>query len=210
MRNGKEIPAPQLRIDVAFAATTAGPPLPVDHGYALFASLCRLLGNLHGVDWLAVHSLAGVSVGEGELTLRPRTAALRLRVQPAHLGDVLPLAGKNLQVAGTQIQLGTSRLYTIQPASRLASRLVTIKGYVDEKPFEERVKAQLVSQQIAARVTVGRRRIVTVDGDKVVGFGLLLEGLSDADSLALQYEGLGGRQRLGCGIFGPATRGATS
>ena len=198
--------APAMRIDVAFVINTAGPPLPLDHGYPLFGGICRALGDLHGADWLAVHPIAGIALGEGEMALRGRAAALRLRVQPAHLGEVMPLAGKTLRVGGSQLLLGAPQLYTLQPAARLASRIVTIKGYLDEKPFEDRVKAELASRSIEATVTLGKRRIVTVGGDKVVGFGLLLDGLSDAASLAIQYGGMGGRQRFGCGVFGPATR----
>lgn len=68
------------------------------------------------------------------------------------------------------------------------------------------MKKELEAREIKATVEVGRRRIVTVDGDKVVGFGLRLAGLSDEDSLKVQYTGIGGRQRFGCGVFGPATR----
>ena len=194
-----------LRVDVAFQASTQGPPIGSDHGYALFASLCRLQAGFHGAEWLAIHPLAGQAVGSG-LTMRRGVPALRLRVPPEKIADVLPLAGKTLDVMGTRPLVGVSQLYVLRPYAALASRLVTMKGYVEPQPFEERIKKELADRGVQASLQVGRRRVVTVDGDKVVGFAVRLEGLSDEDSLKVQYAGLGGRQRFGCGVFGPATR----
>jgi hypothetical protein len=44
---------------------------------------------------------------------------------------------------------------------------------------------------------------VTIAGDKVVGFETVLHELSDEASLAVQFTGVGGRQRFGCGVFVP-------
>jgi CRISPR-associated endonuclease/helicase Cas3 len=196
----------QLKIDVAFQTSVQG-SIPQDHGYLLLAALSHLDPRFHGADWLAIHPIAGQPLGDA-MVVRPRVPALRLRVPPARIPEVLVLAGKTLVVAGTKILLGVSQLYMLRPAAQLASRMVTLKGYTEPGPFENRIKQELESRSIKAAVEVGRRRIVTVAGDKVVGFGLRLLGLSDEDSLAVQYAGLGGRQRFGCGIFGPATRPA--
>lgn len=197
-----------LRVDVAFQTSTQGPPLPLDHGYPLFAALCHLRADFHGADWLAIHPIAGHLVGPG-LTMRRGVPALRLRVPPERIADVLPLAGKMLDVMGTRLLVGVSQLYVLRPQPALASRMVTMKGYIDAAPFEERLRKELADRDVQARVQVGRRRVVTVNGDKVVGFGVRLEGLSEEHSLALQYAGLGGRQRFGCGVLGPATRGGS-
>lgn len=194
-----------LRIDVAFTTTSQGPPLPADHGYALFAAICRHAAGCHGADWLAIAPLSGDALGDG-LVLRTRVPALRLRVPPERIAEVLPLAGKTLDVAGTRLLLGVSNLYVVRPQTNLAARMVTIKGYQEPEPFAERVHKELATMGVQAQLDVGRRRVVTVDGDKVVGFGVRLEGLSDEDSLKVQYAGIGGRQRFGCGVFGPATR----
>jgi CRISPR-associated protein Cas6 len=37
----------------------------------------------------------------------------------------------------------------------------------------------------------------------VVGFGVEVTGLSDEDSIKLQICGLGGKRKMGCGIFVP-------
>ena len=193
----------RLRIDVGFAA--GGGPLPLDHGYPLFASLCRALGNLHGARWLSVHPLLGTPLGDGLMALRQNPATLRLRVDHDRLPTVLALAGKTLEVAGAQIPLGSSRIFLLQPSAAIFSRQVSIRGYQEEAPFVERVKRELANRGLEAELVLGRRRVITVSGKKVVGFGLTLRKLDERASLALQTEGLGGRQRFGCGVFSPLT-----
>src|SRR5579883_559685 len=76
----------EVRIDVSFPVT--GPPVPLDHGYALYAALCERRGELHGAEWLAVHPLPGTPRPDGTLDLG-HDAALRLRVPPGELTRLL-------------------------------------------------------------------------------------------------------------------------
>lgn len=195
---------PADRVDLEFAL--AGTVVPRDHGYALFGALARVLGDLHGAPWLAVHPLAGVPRDDGLLALQRRRGGLQLRVDPAQIPRVLPLAGKTLDIDGHRVQVGVSRIYPLRPAPTLTARMVVIKGFQEPEPFADAVKRQLDSLGVQAEVEVGRRRIVTIAADKVVGFGTTIHGLSDDASLIVQRAGIGGRQRMGCGVFGPLTK----
>ena len=48
-----------------------------------------------------------------------------------------------------------------------------------------------------------RRRIVHIKGKKIVGYPLIVQGLTADESIRLQEQGLGGRTRIGCGFFVP-------
>jgi len=188
------------RVDLSFrlAATLA----PLDHGYALFGGLCRILGDLHGAPWLAVHPLSGTPRPDGLLALNAHRG-LRLRLDPAQIPRVLPLAGKSMELDGHVLRIGVPTIGALQPAPALAARLVVIKGFAEPEPFREAVRRQLEAMAVQARVEVGRRRVVRIGGDTVVGFGVTLHDLSEEGSLRVQYAGVGGRQRMGCGIFDP-------
>jgi CRISPR-associated protein Cas6 len=49
----------------------------------------------------------------------------------------------------------------------------------------------------------GRRRVVRIKDKTVVGYGVHVAGLNAAESLCLQEHGLGGRRKMGCGVFVP-------
>ena len=51
------------------------------------------------------------------------------------------------------------------------------------------------------RAGEAKRRVVRVKGVAIVGYALIVAGLSAADSVTLQESGLGGRTRFGCGFF---------
>jgi CRISPR-associated protein Cas6 len=130
----------------------------------------------------------------------------------------LPLAGQGLEIARHRLRLGVPSVRALVPAARLAARLVTVKGFTEPAPFLEALGRQLRSLGIEAHAGIPqfetgpragepRRRVVRIQGRRVVGFAVLLEGLTAAGSLDLQEHGLGGRRKLGCGFFAPV-RGA--
>jgi len=47
-------------------------------------------------------------------------------------------------------------------------------------------------------------RAIKIRDKDVLGYGVVIEGLNDVDSLKLQCYGLGGRKHFGCGWFYPA------
>jgi CRISPR-associated protein Cas6 len=192
------------RVDLAFRL--AGKQVPRDHGYALFGAICRILGDLHGAPWLAVHPINGLPRPDGTLALDPRRGSLRLRVEPAEIPRVLPLAGKRLELDGHTALVGVSSVHALAPAPALVARMVTIKGFMEPEPFREAAARQLEALEVKARVEVGRRRVLRVNGDTVVGFGVTLHDLDEEGALAVQYAGLGGKQRMGCGVFVPLGR----
>lgn len=192
------------RVDVRFAVQ--GESLPLDHGYALFGALGGVLGDLHGAPWLAVHPVRGQARGDGTLGLGARGSSLVLRVALSRVPQVLVLAGKDLVVAGRSLALGTSTVLPLRPARTLAARQVVIKGFLEPEPFRAAVQRQLAARSVEARVELGRRRVLQIAGDKVVGFAVTLHELSPQHSLVVQSHGVGGRQRFGCGVFTPQGR----
>lgn len=195
----------QVRVDVAFPVS--GGAVPLDHGYRLYGAVASVLGDLHGASWLAIHPLSGTPLPGGNLGLDKRRPALTCRVELEHVPHVLELAGKTLRIDGAPLHLGTSRVYPIRPCASLTARMVVIKGFTEEGPFAEAVQRQLDAMEVRCTAEVGRRRVASIAGDKVVGFGVKLRDLDDAGSLRVQYRGIGGRQRMGCGVFVPLRSG---
>ncbi len=54
-----------------------------------------------------------------------------------------------------------------------------------------------------ARLSLGKRRTLRIKDKEVVGYEVLVDCLTAAESIALQEAGLGGRRHMGCGIFVP-------
>lgn len=190
-----------------------GRQLPADHGYALYSAIARQLPALHGAPWLGLELLSGVPWRAGLIALPTRGAQLRLRIPAERYGDVLPLAGKRLDIAGHTLRLGIPSARPLRPATSLYARCVTIKNHTEPEPFLDAARRQLESLGLDAALELPldeqgrfRRRIVTIRDRRVVGFSLAAHGLGDEDSIRLQSVGLGGRRAMGCGIFNPIVR----
>ncbi len=218
-------------LDYLFPASSQG-LIPADHAYALYAALCKVFPHLHTLPshenapshWRSVGILpiSGIPGGHRTVRLSPRSV-LTIRAAADLYRDLLRLAGSRLDLGGARVALGLPRLRPLSPAPRLISRLVVIKGFLEEAAFLEAAKRQLRALGVQADVELvhrrgsrsveGRtgarpaspyvRRTVRIRNREVVGYALRVENLDPAGSLLLQARGIGGRRKLGCGIFLP-------
>ena len=179
-----------------------GATLPSDHGYALYGAITRLLPEAHEADCLSIETIPGTARGDG-ITQLDQRAALKVRLPQDRIPLLLKLAGKRLDIGGHALRLGAPQIYLLQPASALYARIVTIKGFTEPDPFLAAVCRKLDEQGITGEPAIGPRRVVRVGNHTIVGFGLAIHDLTDEGSLTLQERGLGGRRRMGCGIFQP-------
>lgn len=209
------------KVDVCFGLS--GRSVPLDHGYALYAALCRQVPPLHEKRWLGIHPLAGQPKDKGLLELRPG-AELRFRIPVTNIPELMPLIGVSLDLAGHPLMLGSPSIRSLVPSRSLDARLVAIKvtnpvrcasqeegrQVLDSKAlqsrFEAEAKRQLGRLEVKGELAVYGRRSIRVAGKHVIGFSVRITGLTEADSIRLQEHGLGGKRSMGCGIFRP-TRG---
>ena len=187
-------------IDLAFRLTGAN--IPVDHGYALYAALSRILPDVHTAKAVGVQPIRGLYNGNGTLHLTD-FSRLILRLPDEQIQAYLKLAGKRLAVDEHLLSVGVPEVRTLRPVVRLRARLVTIKGFLKEEEFLAAVHRQLQQLDINGQAHLGARRTFRIKDKQVVGFEMGVTQLTAEESLTLQENGLGGRRKMGCGMFVP-------
>jgi len=196
-------------IDLAF--DVRGTTIPLDYGYALFSSLCRIVPGLHGDRRVGVHPVRGVRRAPRLLTLVPQSK-LRLRMPSEAIGEYLAIAGAALDLDGASLRVGVPRMEPLTPSPLLTSRLVTIGRLSEPGAFAASVRDQLSSMGVAGelaflpsndpdRAGEPSRRVIRIKDRRIVGFAVGVSGLTAEESLLLQEKGLGSRRRMGCGMF---------
>lgn len=184
-----------------------GREIPVDHGYLLFAALSRCLEVpddpwLHESKDVGIHLIRGRYQGLGRLALGPN-AKLGVRLPAALIPRLLPLAGKSIDVAGSKLRLGIPQPHALTPVPNLYAHLVTCRNGQDEARFDAEIARQLETLGIRGQIQRGPRRTFTIKDKKVVAHSLLVTELTAEESIRLQEAGLGGRRKMGCGVFVP-------
>ncbi|MCU0918907.1 MAG: type I-MYXAN CRISPR-associated protein Cas6/Cmx6 [Burkholderiaceae bacterium] len=186
-------------VDVAFAL--GGRSLPRDHAQALADALMARL------PWLATHPTAGVHPvkvvpGDGPQGWLSQRARLLLRVPQSLQPALAALDGCTLGVAGSTLRLGRPTPHRLLPHGTLYAHFVAAASD-DEAAFMRDVRSQLDALRIDAHTVCGKLQQRHSDAGIVVGFSLMLHGLSPADSLTVQRVGIGPQRALGCGLFVP-------
>jgi CRISPR-associated protein Cas6 len=190
-------------VDLAFKLS--GDKVAVDHGYALYSAISRILPEIHGAKSTGVHPIRGAYSGKGELILRD-SSRLVLRLEAERIAEFLKLAGKSLEIDSHTLRVGIPEVRPLRPRASLYSRLVTIKGFMEPGPFLESAKRQLEKLGVLAEIQLGERRTLRVKDKQVVGFEVAAAGLDAEGSLRIPESGLGGRRHMGCGVFMPSRR----
>lgn len=201
-----------------------GASLPSDHAYPLYAAVTKLVQSAHNASWLGIHTIRGRRLGDGTLAMS-RSARLRIRLPADQVPEFLQLAGATLDVAGHCITCGIPTVRHLAPARRLRSRFVMIKCKGSEgktaeiNSFLHSLRRQIDELGISADIILERqniprgsdglvcRRVLKVKSAVLTGYGVILENLNDSDSVLVQEKGLGGKRRMGCGIFEPLGSG---
>jgi CRISPR-associated protein Cas6 len=208
-------------IDVLFPVQ--GTTLPTDHLYALYGALSRVVPAFHNQEVpLRFASITGLKGGKGLIRMHERSR-LRLRLPAENIATVLPLVGRTLSLGEHGIHLGVPQVVPLSPVPSLMARLVTIKKssrqdpgkakeYMKPDAFLEAIRQELKTKNIQGEPGIPlirsgqrrgepRRQVMRIKGRRVIGYALWVTGLTAEESLTLQEQGLGGRTRMGCGLF---------
>jgi CRISPR-associated protein Cas6 len=82
-----------------------GQAVPVDHGYAFYAALSRIVPELHSAKGISIQPIRGTYCGNGKLHLT-WFSRLILRLPDGQIHLYLKLAGKKLEVDGHLLRVG--------------------------------------------------------------------------------------------------------
>ena len=185
-------------IDLVFDLN--GGILPADYPFSLWAAL------IHHVPELAQEGLVGVlplraTENKAGLLLAKR-AKLALRLPKTLAGSAAArLSGNAMQLGTFSLSLGQCTSRAIQPYPTIHAQQVASTR--DEVMFMDETKAQLSEMGIAAKLICGKPRVILGGQQPINCYSLVLHDLKPEASVELQYVGLGGNRKFGCGIFIP-------
>ena len=187
-----------MKIDLCF--TLMGRIVPVDHGYALYSALSRVLPVIHEDRDVGIRLIRGRYVGGGVLDLSP-ASELVLRLPTDKLSQYINLAGKSFEMFGQTLRIGVPRMRMLFSGEKLSAQLVTTRNGNNQARFEAEIDRQIKSLEVSCALRVTKRRTFEVHGKQVVGYSVALESISPEASIVIQEKGLGGRRKMGCGFF---------
>jgi CRISPR-associated protein Cas6 len=200
-----EVDVPHVELSFGVVGKT----LPADQGYGLYSSIVHICPEVHNLQRISIQTITGFPDKQGKIYLSDHSR-LRIRLPVDQIPIVYRLAGKSLKIGVHSIHLGIPKVFMLNPAPKLKARIVVIKGFQDPEPFLEAARRQLQALEITGTLNIPThatgevdRKVIKIKRYSVVGFGLEIADLNEEDSLKLQILGIGGKRKMGCGIFIP-------
>jgi CRISPR-associated protein Cas6 len=187
-------------IDVAFALS--GDSLAREHRQALATALIDRLPWLAALPQAGVHRI-NVSAGAGPLALLSGRSRLTLRVPREQVQALAPLAGAQLDLGASRVELAGPPLpRELLPYGTLYAHQVAAASD-DEIRFLADVDAELQQLGVSGRRMCGRLQRLQGEARSLHAFSLMLDGLSPDDAVRLLEHGIGPHRLWGCGLFVP-------
>jgi len=187
-------------VDLVFAV--AGRAVPRGYRGALATALTEALPWLAGTPGAAVHRL-NLSAGGGSEALLSHRTRLTLRLPRERLDAAAALSGRRLAVGEHALAVGEAEVRELRPFHTLYAHVVAGSSAEapDELAFQREVEAEIASRGWPCRAIFGRP--VSLEGGRLHGAPVMLDGLLPDTAEAVLCLGLGVHPLLGCGVFVP-------
>jgi len=187
--------------------------LPLEHMQELYGSLSNVLPQLKNDKFAGIHPINGAESGNGwerssdpnELIYLSRRQKLSIRISKDYLQDAENLAGKVINVAGYDVELGKTSIKKLSDLPTTFCRAIMVDSRMVEDDFLQWAFDELKALDISVnKMMAGKERIVQLPkGGERITRSLMVAELKQAESVRLQQHGLGEGRKLGCGIFLP-------
>ncbi len=192
--------ASTVMVDVVFALADA--TLEDDHASALSVAVRRVLPWFDEEPEAGILPLSGLARGN-KVCFVGRRSRLVLRLPLHRSASADFLAGARLDMDGVVLEVGVGSVRPLLPARGVVYSHFVNVGTDEEIDFLARCESLLAARGLTPQLITGKPRELRTADAVVHGFSLMLHGLGNADSLAVQETGLGAHRSLGCGIFVP-------
>ena len=207
----KQLRVPDDVADLGFRIECRG-GLVVDHAYALYEAITRILPWFETDPNVALHTLHGAESGNGwlrpykenELLYLSKRTRLRLRLAKSRFEDAMALAGQTIDIGNCSIKINKPTLRMLSTQTTLLTRSLVSENTQSEHEFLHEATKMLNAKGIRSQRMMGGRRHAIKTPDKTLyARSLMIVNLAFDESIQLQRSGLGSEQKLGCGIFLP-------
>ena len=197
-------------VDVVFGIACRA--LPVEHAYALWSAIERVLPWLRDEPGAGIHPIHVADSGNGwmrpgrpdDLLHPSRRTKLVLRIPKARVSETERLSGHTLDIAGNVLRVEAASVRLLSPLTTMFSRYVVIERAMDENGFMAEAMTQLRALGVQPRkMLCGIQHGIATPNGPLPTRSLMLAELTPAEALILQQRGLGPMRHLGCGLFIP-------
>lgn len=196
-------------IDLAYSIQCRS--VPVDHAHSLSQAIHKALPWFTDEGDAGLHMIHISEAGNGwyrsetdELLLSHRSK-LMLRLPRHRLDDARQLCGAELNIAGSTMTVGKSKVKPLSPLSTQFSRYVQSADIDNEEHFLNYIAPELEALlgTEVRKILCGKTHTFNTPDGPINTRSVMVADLSAESAVLLQQKGLGAGRKMGCGLFIP-------
>jgi len=200
-------------VDVGFKVISKS--LPLEHAHELYEALKGIMPWLEDESLVGIHQIHGAESGNGwtrpedaenELLYLSRRARMYIRTPDHRLDEIKSLTGQILDIAGHQLELGSSIIKPLSTQSEQFSRYVIVEeGEENESDFLQRVVSELnqLLETKVRKIMCGKPHTIRLPDETISTRSIMVADLEPEIAVKLQQQGVGRGRQYGCGLFLP-------
>lgn len=167
-----------------------GDRIPSDHNYGLYSALIHQDNHLKDFDW-KLGTITGIPRNDGTIKIGSESKLI-IRCP---LEKIAHFQLNQLRIGKHEITLGTPQAKELSTSNLLHCRIAVIKGAETPPQFLDSAIKQIPPQ---TAIAIGQRKKIKIKRFTVVGFEIFAQ---TENPKQLQTQGIGGKQKIGCGLF---------
>lgn len=190
--------------------------LPLDHAFTFSEAIRKALPWIDDEPQAGIHLIHGAESGNGwmrpedpsnELLHLSKRSRMTLRVPGHRIDDAHALTGQSLDIDGHTLEVGKAKVRLFSTLPTQFARYVVVPDGVsheDESAFMAFAADELKSLDVRVRkLLCGRAHALQHPAGDLYTRSIMLADLEVEEAVALQQQGIGQHQKIGCGLFIP-------
>lgn len=182
-------------IEINFQVQGAG--ICSQHGYWLYSAITSQIPIAKQLEW-QLSSITGQRLSNHSIKLNPNS---RFLIRTSVKNSPIFCQLESVLIHQTRLTIINKSINPIVPKNKLTAQTVVIKGKIEPQEFIRSAQFQLSRKQIEGQLLLINRKTFKIKKQSIVGYRCQFHPSTDSDSIKLQQLGLGGRNKMGCGVF---------
>ncbi|MCS7317994.1 MAG: type I-MYXAN CRISPR-associated protein Cas6/Cmx6 [Candidatus Dojkabacteria bacterium] len=191
-----------LFVRYKFKIVYATGSLPIDHAHYLYGSIKSIAPEFEHLENVGIFRICGSKIPNSfHFRIIPNKSSISIRCPAEYVNSVLKLRNNSFRIGKNFVYVRHPQVFVEKPIQHAYSPMVVIHK-LDRWANPDEIQHDIQKLYPNSEVhVIPQKKTLKIHNNIVIGYPVIIKNLNEEESLKLQFFGVGGRRKFGCGIF---------